>query len=68
MKPSPVEGSKLWRTWCIRCGEPMLTDMASAHEGGICLDCRGRPRQPLAKHLTERQLLKLGEMDREEEC
>jgi hypothetical protein len=46
----------------------MLTDMASAHEGGICLDCRGRPRQPLAKHLTERQLLKLGEMDREEEC
>ena len=35
---SPIEGSKLYRDYCLRCGEPIR--VISVTPGACCLDCK----------------------------
>ena len=71
-KPHALPGSRLWRVWCYRCGEPMRVNASDVYIGRAdeeverphyCGDCA--PTRPPAAHtgLTKRQRAKVGKTD-----
>lgn len=59
-EPYGIPNSRLWRVWCVDCGEPMRVCASDADKEHCCQECAPHRPPALAANLTPRQSSKLG--------